>query len=73
ITAHKSQGKTLAACVVDLRLCQGSESPYVMISRVTSLEGLVILMPFSKDRICCRQNEDLRLEFRRLRYLELQT
>ncbi|KAJ7763347.1 hypothetical protein B0H16DRAFT_1213753, partial [Mycena metata] len=73
ITAHKAQGKTLRACVIDLNLCKGSESPYVMVSRVTSLQGLVILTPFAKDRICCRQNEDVRLEFRRLRYLELKT
>ncbi|KAJ6513636.1 hypothetical protein C8R47DRAFT_616626 [Mycena vitilis] len=44
-----------------------------MVSRATSLEGLVILTPFSKDKICCRQSEDVRKEFRRLRYLRLQT
>jgi hypothetical protein len=44
-----------------------------MVSRVTSLEGLVILSPFTKDKISCRQNEDLRLEFRRLKYLALTT
>ncbi|KAJ6487221.1 hypothetical protein C8R47DRAFT_518325 [Mycena vitilis] len=44
-----------------------------MVSRATSLEGLVILTPFPKDKICCRQNEDVRVEFRRLRYLELKT
>ncbi|KAJ7046071.1 hypothetical protein C8F04DRAFT_1322654 [Mycena alexandri] len=44
-----------------------------MVSRATSLEGLVILTPFDKSKICCRQNEDLRLEFRRLGYLSLKT
>jgi hypothetical protein len=29
-------------------------SQYVMVSRATSLEGLVILSPFPKDKICCR-------------------
>jgi hypothetical protein len=73
ITAHKAQGKTLTRCVVNFTSCKGSESPYVMVSRVTSLEGLVILSPFTKDKISCRQNEDLRLEFRRLKYLALTT
>jgi hypothetical protein len=73
ITAHKAQGKTLPACIVNFTGCKGSEAPYVMVSRATSLEGLVILTPFSKDKICCRQNEDLRLEFRRLRYHALKT
>jgi hypothetical protein len=44
-----------------------------MVSRVTSLDGLVILSPFTKEKICCRQNEDVRLEFRRLKYLALTT
>ncbi|KAJ7017250.1 hypothetical protein C8F04DRAFT_1279772 [Mycena alexandri] len=44
-----------------------------MISRATSLDGLVILTPFPKQKICCRQSEDLRLEFRRLRYHALRT
>jgi ATP-dependent exoDNAse (exonuclease V) alpha subunit len=35
ITAHKSQGKTYSACVVNLTGCRGTESPYVMLSRVT--------------------------------------
>jgi hypothetical protein len=48
ITAHKAQGKTLPACIVSFTGCRGSESPYVMISRVTSLE--VILTPFAKER-----------------------
>ncbi|KAJ7177011.1 hypothetical protein C8R46DRAFT_829436, partial [Mycena filopes] len=73
MTAHKAQGKTLEACVVNLTACKGSESPYVMLSRATSLEGVVILTPFPQQKICCRQNEDLRLEFRRMAYLALKT
>ncbi|KAJ7729155.1 hypothetical protein B0H16DRAFT_1428303 [Mycena metata] len=73
MTAHKAQGKTLPACVVNLTGCKGSESPYVMLSRATSLDGVVILTPFAHERIACRQNEDLRQEFRRLAYLALQT
>jgi hypothetical protein len=73
ITAHKAQGKTLAACVVNFTGCRGTESPYVMVSRATSLEGLVILTPFTKSKICCRQSEETRVEFRRLRYHALRT
>ncbi|KAJ7086284.1 hypothetical protein C8R43DRAFT_832243, partial [Mycena crocata] len=73
ITAHKAQGKTLKACVVNFTACFGTESPYVMVSRVTSLEGLVILTPFAKSVIQCHQSADVRNEFRRLRYLALKT
>lgn len=73
MTAHKAQGKTLPNCIVNLTGCQGTEAPYVMLSRVTSLEGLVILTPFSKSKICCRRSEDARTEFRRLEYLALRT
>ncbi|KAJ6505075.1 hypothetical protein C8R45DRAFT_796059, partial [Mycena sanguinolenta] len=65
MTAHKSQGKTLQQTVVNLRHCSGTESPYVMISRVTSLDGLLILNSFSKDRITCRQSEEVRNEAKR--------
>jgi hypothetical protein len=73
ITAHKSQGKTYSTCIVNLTGCRGTESPYVMMSRVTSLDGLVILTPFKKEIICCRQSQDMRVEFRRIRYLSLKT
>lgn len=43
MTAHKAQGQTLEKVVVDLECCRGTESPYVMISRVTSLNGLLLL------------------------------
>ncbi|KAJ6530746.1 hypothetical protein B0H19DRAFT_1328010 [Mycena capillaripes] len=73
MTAHKAQGKTLSNCVVNLTGCCGTEAPYVMLSRVTSLQGLVILTPFSKSKITCRRSEDARSEFRRLEYLALKT
>ncbi|KAI0731007.1 hypothetical protein C8Q76DRAFT_717157 [Earliella scabrosa] len=37
--------------VVDLESCAGTESPYVMLSRATSLEGVIILRPFAKSKI----------------------
>ena len=59
--------------IVDLQSCHGTESPYVMLSRVTSLEGLAILRPFDKRKIQCRQSEDSRREARRLEFLRLHT
>ena len=73
MTAHKSQGLTLQRAFIDLESCKGSESPYVMISRVKSLEGLIIMRPFNKKRICCRWSEDVCREFACLRMLELLT
>ncbi|KAJ7938084.1 hypothetical protein B0H13DRAFT_2398387 [Mycena leptocephala] len=73
MTAHKAQGKTIPNCVVNLTGCRGTESPYVMLSRVTALSGLVILTPFPKSTICCHRSEDTRAEFRRLDYLALKT
>jgi hypothetical protein len=73
MTAYKAQGKTLDAAAINLVDCHGTESAYVMVSRVTSLDGLVIISPFSKEKICCRTSEDLRNETDRIQMLALQT
>ncbi|THU85221.1 hypothetical protein K435DRAFT_611255, partial [Dendrothele bispora CBS 962.96] len=73
ITAHRVQGATMTKVKVDLAKCRGTEAPYVMISRVRSLEGLVILRDFDLKVIQCRQSEDSRREGLRLQYLELLT
>lgn len=46
MTAYKSQSLSLDNVVIDLESCSGSEAPYVMTSRVKSLDGLMILHPF---------------------------
>ena len=46
MTAHKAQGQSLPNVIIDLQSCRGTESPYVMVSRVTSLDGLLILRNF---------------------------
>ncbi|KAI1792866.1 P-loop containing nucleoside triphosphate hydrolase protein, partial [Ganoderma leucocontextum] len=66
LTAHKSQGQTFDKIVVDLESCTGTESPYVMLSRATSLDVIIILRSFSKKKIRSRPSEDVRKEFRRL-------
>ncbi|KIL57047.1 hypothetical protein M378DRAFT_48892, partial [Amanita muscaria Koide BX008] len=58
MTAHRAQGQTLENVIIDLQSCKGTETPYVMISRACSLEGLLILRPFDRKKICCRQSED---------------
>ncbi|THU88129.1 hypothetical protein K435DRAFT_603792, partial [Dendrothele bispora CBS 962.96] len=73
ITAHKSQGQTLTHAIVDLQSCRGAEMPYVMVSRVKSLDGLLILRNFEKGKIQCRQSEDARMEAKRLELLRLRT
>jgi hypothetical protein len=73
MTAHKAQGQTMISAIVDLESCVGTESPYVMVSRVKSLDGLRILRPFNIAKIQCHQSEDSRREFRRLELLRLLT
>ncbi|KAJ7070330.1 hypothetical protein B0H15DRAFT_746600, partial [Mycena belliarum] len=73
MTAHKAQGKTMDAIIVDLESTHGTESPYVMISRATSLAGVFILRPFRKKVLQCHPNQDVRSEFKRLDMLTNQT
>ncbi len=67
MTAHKSQGRTLTRAIVDFESCTGTEAPYVMASRVKSLEGLLVVRWFPEKKIQVRPSEDLRLEITRLR------
>ncbi|KAJ8580889.1 hypothetical protein M405DRAFT_698716, partial [Rhizopogon salebrosus TDB-379] len=73
MTIHKSQGQTLERVIVDLESCSGTESPYVMISRVRSLQGLLIMRPFAMNKIRCRQSLDSREEARRQNVLAMRT
>lgn len=43
MTVHHAQGQTMQCVIVDLKSCHGTESPYVMVSRATSLDGLLVL------------------------------
>ncbi|EMD34446.1 hypothetical protein CERSUDRAFT_37240, partial [Gelatoporia subvermispora B] len=73
LTVHKTQGLTFSHMYVDLERCSGSESPYVMLSHVRSLEGLAILQPFRKSKITCRPSQDSRKDAERLTHLSLRT
>jgi hypothetical protein len=48
MTAHRSQGQTLPRATIDYKSCKGTEAPYVMTSRVHSLNNLLILRPFDQ-------------------------
>ncbi|KAJ7597824.1 hypothetical protein C8J56DRAFT_720921, partial [Mycena floridula] len=69
MTTYKAQGLTFKKVIVDLASCRGSEAPYVMVSRVKSLEGLIVLRPFKLKHITSRPNEDVRQEHKRQRVL----
>jgi hypothetical protein len=73
LTAHKAQGQTMDHVMVDLSRCRGTESPYVMLSRAKSLNGVLLLRDFDKSKITCRQSEDSRRESVRLEYHDLLT
>ncbi|KAF8073355.1 hypothetical protein FPV67DRAFT_1394146, partial [Lyophyllum atratum] len=73
MTAHRAQGQTMEKVIIDLQACTGTESPYVMVSRATTIHGLLILRRFDKKRICCCESEEARVEKLRLRKLALQT
>ena len=62
MTAHKAQGQTFRKVIIDLESCRGTESPYVMVSHVTSLKGLLILRPFKFSKIKCHQSQTTREE-----------
>lgn len=73
ITAYKSHSLSLDKVVIDLESCSGSEAPYVMASRVKSLDGLIVLHPFRRSKISCPLQQDVRDELKRQRLLELCT
>jgi hypothetical protein len=72
-TAHKVQGRTLEKVIVDLASCIGMEAAYVMVSRSTSLDGLMVLRPFPIGKIRAHRSQEARDEFCRLDGLDAQT
>ncbi|KNZ73354.1 hypothetical protein J132_07652 [Termitomyces sp. J132] len=59
MTAHRVQRMTLDHVIVDLESCSGTESLYVMLSRVHSLNGVTVLCFFLKKRITCSLSKDM--------------
>lgn len=73
LTSHKSQGITLPSAIINLESCISMEAAYVMLSRVKNSNHIRILRPFHKTKICTRPSEDLRNEFKRLKFLDAET
>lgn len=73
MTAHRAQGQTFDHVIVDLESCQGTEAPYVMVSRASSLEGLLVLRSFQSRKIMCSLSQDARVERCRVNRLRLRT
>ncbi|EAU84190.2 hypothetical protein CC1G_08120 [Coprinopsis cinerea okayama7 len=71
-TDYKSQGRSLDKCIVDLNTARG-QGVYVMLSRVKSLSGLLILRHFPEGTLFQRLSDELRRELARLAELEEQT
>jgi hypothetical protein len=69
MTAHRSQVQTFPKAMIDYQSCKGTEAPYIMTSRVRSLNDLLILCPFELKKICCRASEDYRIENQQLSLL----
>ena len=72
-TDYKSQGKTLTHAIVDLQSAMSLQGAYVMLSRVRSLRGLMLLRPFGASKVCGRLSQELRDEFRRISRLDQAT
>ncbi|KAI0276621.1 hypothetical protein BGY98DRAFT_919170, partial [Russula aff. rugulosa BPL654] len=51
VTKHISQGQTMDKAIVDLAACHGTETRYVMVSRVRRLDDFLILCPFPIGKI----------------------
>ena len=73
MTAHKAQGQSMKNVIIDLQSCSRTEAPYVMILRVTSLNGLLILHPFDWNKIHCQWSQDSQQEKECMDILQLQT
>ncbi|MFT6716465.1 MAG: hypothetical protein ACJA0Q_001106 [Saprospiraceae bacterium] len=56
ITIHKSQGLTFEKLIVDAQKAFSNGQVYVALSRVTSLEGLVLTSPIGKQFLGASQN-----------------
>jgi len=73
LTVHKAQAQTLPKAIIDIESVQGTESPYVMMSRVQSITDVLILRPFSFAKITMHQSQETQEEMTRLQQLHNET
>ena len=72
VTDYKSQGRSTRTAYVDIWSSRG-QGAYVMLSRVTTLKGVVILRCFPPDKLYQRLPTDLRNELNHLDDLKAET
>ncbi|KAJ3001277.1 hypothetical protein NUW54_g6534 [Trametes sanguinea] len=65
-TDYKSQGKSLKYAILDIESAFTLQGVYVMLSRVQSLQGVLILRPFSLVKLYSRLSQELRAELGRI-------
>ncbi|TEB26338.1 hypothetical protein FA13DRAFT_1607597, partial [Coprinellus micaceus] len=68
-TDYKSQGRTLTRAIVDVASARG-QGVYVMLSRVKTRHGLLILRWFLESKVLQRMSGELRDELLRLESLD---
>lgn len=73
MTSYRSQGATMKEVKVDLQSCANIQDAYVMLSRVKTLAGLVILRVFDARKLKNHINEKLRKELLRITALAERT
>ncbi|TEB33503.1 hypothetical protein FA13DRAFT_1626859 [Coprinellus micaceus] len=73
MTAHRAQGQTMTHAIVDIGSSINTQAAYVMVSRATSLDGLLIFQPFSKSIIQRGLPDEVHVEFHRLQVAALRT
>ncbi|OSC96122.1 hypothetical protein PYCCODRAFT_1379688, partial [Trametes coccinea BRFM310] len=69
-TDYKSQGRSLTKAIVDIESARTLQGVYVMLSRVRTSRGLLILRPFSTSKLCSRLSQELRDELARIDRLD---
>ena len=73
-TAHKTQGQTLPAAIIDLVVpdkmpVKDSSFAYVPLSRVRQLKDLYILRPFTLNVLCKQKTNDHKAQDERFTHL----
>ncbi|KAJ8473925.1 hypothetical protein ONZ51_g7564 [Trametes cubensis] len=69
-TDYKSQGRSLTTAIVDLKSAKSLQGVYVMLSRLRSLQGLLLLRSVTPGKVCMRLSQELRDELSRIDVLD---
>ena len=72
-TDYKSQGRSLERAIIDIQSAGRSQGIYVMLSRVKSLQGLLILRPFEATKFPKDVSRDYKEELQRIDKMDQMT